>query len=196
MCGLASKTFSPAQSGTSSVKRPSSSTGTTSSMPAASHDPLVVLAEAGREVHDAGALVGVDEVGGQHPERVGVVGEEREQRLVGAPDELGALDRAVTSVALRARFSYLLDGGRAEDVARRRLPRRPRSRCRGRPRARGWTAASTAWSSTPGSCIGAGVVRRRASSVNATVRAGSWRGRVASSRRISKLDSGVSAPHE
>ena len=30
----------------------------------------------------------------------------------------------------------------------------------------------------------------------ATVRAGSCRGRVASSRRISKFDSGVSAPHE
>ena len=30
----------------------------------------------------------------------------------------------------------------------------------------------------------------------ATVMAGSWRGRVASSRRISKFDRGVSAPHE
>ena len=33
-------------------------------------------------------------------------------------------------------------------------------------------------------------------SVNDTVSAGSCRGRVASSRRISMLDSGVSAPHE
>lgn len=39
-------------------------------------------------------------------------------------------------------------------------------------------------------------VRPSAATVNATVRAGSWRGRVASSRRISKFDSGVSAPHE
>ena len=35
-----------------------------------------------------------------------------------------------------------------------------------------------------------------ASMLNATVNAGSWRGRVASSRRISKFDNGVSAPHE
>ena len=65
---------------------------------------LVVLAEAGREVDDAGALLGGDEVGGDHLEGVGLVGEEREQRDVAVPDEVaageGGDDGAVTELAL------------------------------------------------------------------------------------------------
>ena len=55
---------------------------------------LVVLAEAGRHVDGAGTLGGVDEVGCQDPEGVCAVGEEVEQRGVGASDEVGAGDGA------------------------------------------------------------------------------------------------------
>ena len=63
-------------------------------MPTALHGDLVVLAEAGRHVDDAGAVLGRHEVAGEHLERVRRVGEEVEQRPVAATDELGALDRA------------------------------------------------------------------------------------------------------
>ena len=52
---------------------------------------VVLLAEPGRHVDDPGALVGGDEVAGEHPEGARVVGEELEQRSVGAPDQLGYL---------------------------------------------------------------------------------------------------------
>ena len=67
-CGLASKTCSPAHGGTSAVYRPCSSIGTIVGMPAALADQLVLLAEAGGEVDDAGAVLGGDEVGGEHLE--------------------------------------------------------------------------------------------------------------------------------
>ena len=54
-------------------------------------DGLVVLAECGCNVHDAGAVFGGDKVGGQHLVRVWVVwivGEESEQRHVPAPGQL------------------------------------------------------------------------------------------------------------
>ncbi len=44
-------------------------------------DPLVVLAEAGGQVHHAGALAGVDEVGAEDPEGVGGLREVVEQGL-------------------------------------------------------------------------------------------------------------------
>ena len=67
-CGLASNTCSPAHGGTSAVNRPCSSIGHDVGMPAALHDDLVVLAEAGRHVHDAGAVLGRHEVAGEHLE--------------------------------------------------------------------------------------------------------------------------------
>jgi hypothetical protein len=45
-------------------------------------DPLVLLAEAGGEVDDPGALLGVDVVADEDAEAVRVVGEVREDRLV------------------------------------------------------------------------------------------------------------------
>ena len=57
-------------------------------------DVLVLLAVTGGQVDDAGAVLGRHEVRGQHPEGVGLVGEEREQRRVAPADELGALHGA------------------------------------------------------------------------------------------------------
>ncbi len=54
---------------------------------------LVVLAEAGREVHDAGAVLGRDEVGGDDLERVRLLREEREQRRVPVADQITTLER-------------------------------------------------------------------------------------------------------
>ena len=53
-------------------------------------DDLVVLAVTGRHVHDPGAVLGGHEVRPEDPERVLLVGEEREQRRVAPADELGA----------------------------------------------------------------------------------------------------------
>ena len=61
---------------------------------------LVVLAKSRGHVDGAGALGGIDEVGAQHPEGVGAVGEVREQRRVVAAHEVGALERADRRVAL------------------------------------------------------------------------------------------------
>ncbi len=55
---------------------------------------VVLLAEAGGHVDHTGALVGGHEVARQHPEGVGVVGEEIEQGTVGATDEVGPGDGA------------------------------------------------------------------------------------------------------
>jgi len=57
-------------------------------------DVLVLLTEPGSEVHHAGAVLGADEVGGQHVERGGRVGEVREQRRVVAADQVGAFQHA------------------------------------------------------------------------------------------------------
>ena len=54
---------------------------------------LVVLAEAWRQVDDAGAVLDRHEVGGEHLERVRRLGEVVEQRRVPATDELGAFHR-------------------------------------------------------------------------------------------------------
>ena len=45
-------------------------------------------------MHDAGPLCGVHEVAGQHPEGLGAVGEEVEQRDVAAAHQFGAADRS------------------------------------------------------------------------------------------------------
>ena len=55
---------------------------------------LVLLAEPGGHMDHPGALGGVYPVGSQHPEGVGPIGEEVEQRLVGAFNQLGALHYA------------------------------------------------------------------------------------------------------
>ncbi len=55
---------------------------------------LVVLAEARGHVDGAGALGGIDEVGAEHPEGIGAVGEVREQRRVVAASQVDALERA------------------------------------------------------------------------------------------------------
>ncbi len=51
-------------------------------------DALIVLAEAGSDVDDAGAITGVDEVGAEYDKGIGVIGEVRHQRLVGAADKI------------------------------------------------------------------------------------------------------------
>ena len=58
-------------------------------------EPVVVLAEGDRRVHDAGAVVGADEVAGQHgvalrPELLGL--DEVERGLVARAEDLGALE--------------------------------------------------------------------------------------------------------
>ena len=63
-------------------------------MPADSQTSLVVLAEAGGHVHDAGAVFGRDEVPGEHAEGVGLAREVVEERAVGPPDEISAGDGA------------------------------------------------------------------------------------------------------
>ena len=55
---------------TSAVYRPCSSIGQIVGMPAALHDDLVVLAEAGRHVHHTGAVLGRHEVGAEDLEGV------------------------------------------------------------------------------------------------------------------------------
>ena len=54
-------------------------------------DVEVVLAEGRRDVDDAGALAHLDEVAGNHAECAVVLlaGEERKERLIGAPHQLG-----------------------------------------------------------------------------------------------------------
>ena len=53
-------------------------------------DPLVVLAEAGCQMHDSGSVLGRDEVASEHAEGVRVILEVREERPVVATDQLGA----------------------------------------------------------------------------------------------------------
>ena len=91
--------------------------------------PLVVLAETGGHVHDAGALGGVDEVAGEDLEcpfgavvrlgrvDLGHVGEVREDRCVGAADEVGTLEGADLGGVLELLF-VAADDGFAEQVAR------------------------------------------------------------------------------
>ena len=79
-------------------------------------DPLVVLAEAGSDVDHAGALVDLDEVGADDAERVGLVAEVGEQRLVGAADQVATLDRAGRRGAFQL-GRVPLDGGLGEVVA-------------------------------------------------------------------------------
>ena len=54
---------------------------------------LVVLTEAWSHVHDAGSVLGRDEVAAEYPERVGCVGEELEQRRVVPADQIATHDR-------------------------------------------------------------------------------------------------------
>ena len=53
---------------------------------------LVLLTEGGRDVHDAGAVVGGDVVGGEHDVRLRVALVVGERRGVGAPDQVAALE--------------------------------------------------------------------------------------------------------
>ena len=57
-------------------------------------DLAVDLAERGREVHDAGAVVGGDEVGRDDAPAVAVGGQPVERSLVAQADEVGDRDRA------------------------------------------------------------------------------------------------------
>ena len=107
-CGLASKTCSPTQ------RR---DLGGVAAVLVHRHErrdadgvagDLVVLAEAGRHVDDAGALLGRHEVGAEDLERpLGAealgVGEEVEQRPVAGADELGAAHRRRPARRRRAR---------------------------------------------------------------------------------------------
>jgi len=89
---LASNTLTPAQSDTGSVNRPAvvdrHRVGDGDAVGLA--HLLVLGAEAGGRVDDAGALGGVHEVAGQHPEGLGAVGEEVEQRDVAAAHQFSA----------------------------------------------------------------------------------------------------------
>ena len=101
------------------------------------------------------------------------VGEEVEQRRVAAADEVGALDGADLRRRPPSSLAYAPSAARGEHVAlAARRSHAPRTRCRGRRRAPGSTAASTAWSSRPADRAVAG---RRSS--NHTVSAGSCRSR-------------------
>ena len=67
---------------------------------------LVVLAEGGGQVDDAGAVLGGDEVGGEDAEGVGVVREVREERArSGRPTELGARQARDTTDGIVRRSS-------------------------------------------------------------------------------------------
>src|SRR5690606_16653785 len=80
-------------------------------------DELVLLAEGGGDVHDAGAVVGGDVVGGEHLVGVGAAGEEVERRAVAQAHEVGA-PVAADDPGLLAEFAGV--GGHAgfgEDVA-------------------------------------------------------------------------------
>ncbi len=115
-------------------------------------DVEVLLAEPRSQMHDAGALVGGDEVGPEHPERAGLVGEEREEGAVGATDQCRAGE-------LRQRLGVAEElgvGGGA--VSRDHGGRRPgartrRTRCRARRRGPDSTAGSTVSSSTPSRAV-------------------------------------------
>ena len=163
--------------------------------------PLVVLAEAG--CHGARRRCRrrrSTKSSARTRKPSGASGEVGEQRLVGASgqlgageraDHLGGLRRAVRRTWRRAAAprttSRPVAGRRSDQVVGDVRPDGQRQVGRQGPR-RGRPGQDLhRRPSSPGSRI-AGRTR--------TVSAGSWRGRVASSRRISKLDSGVSAPHE
>jgi hypothetical protein len=79
-------------------------------------DGLVLLTEGGGDVHDAGALVGADVVGGQHPVRVRPPGEEVERRGVAQLDQLGATQRAQHGRLLAQLAGVVPDPGRGQHV--------------------------------------------------------------------------------
>ena len=76
--------------------------------------PLVVLAVAGRGVHDPGAVLVGDEVVGEDAERVGVAGEVGEERGVGAPCDLGAGERGAHLGVVAELGGVATGSGRAE----------------------------------------------------------------------------------
>ena len=85
-----SLTKTPSNSGTSPVKQQSASRGADHGQALRLAEPVVVLAEAGGDVDDAGALAGGDEVGGHDAEGapVGEAGEVVEEGLVAQPEEI------------------------------------------------------------------------------------------------------------
>ena len=132
-------------------------------------DPEVVLAERDRRVHDAGAVLGADEVG-RHDGVAALAellgGDERERRLVAGAEHVAAVE-AVGDLGALAEHGL---GARLGDhVAVRRCARR---RGRARRPARRWRAASRASSSRRGSCRRpqrAGAVDDREGDVDARV---------------------------
>ena len=148
MPALASKTCWPAKSVTTGVNRACSSTVSTVGMPAALQAG-VGLAEGGRHVHHPGAVLGGHVVGREHLERVlpacrpgSRTAARTAARPARSPVTVPACVRPPAPSRTRRR------GPRPGYPARRLSPAR-RTRCPGRPRARGWTAASTAWWSRP-----------------------------------------------
>ena len=89
MPALASKTWTPAKSGTSAVNRARSSTGHTTAMPAASQARWSSSPKPGAMCTMPGALVDGDEVLAEDDEGTRRAGEVREERAVAAPDEIG-----------------------------------------------------------------------------------------------------------
>ncbi len=133
-------------------------------------DLAVDLAERGREVHDARAVVDGDEVGGHDPRRPrrrrSRELEEVEGPLVAEPDEVVDRDRADD---LGVVAEHVGDARRRHhEVAAPPSPAtRARTRRRDRPRRRRSTPASTAWWSTRG---GRSRGRRRGSARRPTAR--------------------------
>ena len=190
---LASKTFLPCSGGTSAVKLPAKSTGSTTGMPAACATLMSSSPKAGAIWTTPVPSSSLDEVAAEDAEGVLASSAKiREQRLVGAADQLGALEAADLGRSRRALCVVL-----ARAVA-------PRIQCspsslhqrvvepRAGPRAPGWTAASTASSSRRGAFGAAGSPARVELEARPSA-PGPGAVAVALSSRVSKFDSGVCA---
>ena len=125
ICGFASNTCMPAYGGTVASNSPRVSTGTTASIPAASVTTLSSSPKAGRDVHEPGAVVGRDVVGGEHPVGVLPALEEVERRRVGGAEQLGAGQPAQHARVVPQLAGVRAQPGRGEDeplAVRRRSP--------------------------------------------------------------------------
>ena len=147
--GFASKTFSPAQSATSAVNLPSSSTGTTTGMPAARHSSRSSSPKPGAMCTTPVPSAMSTKAPAEHAEGVRRAREEREQRPVAPADQLARRRSVPTRSAPASSFAYFSRAARRRGSRAARPSRRPRTRARARRRARGWTAASRASSSRP-----------------------------------------------